>query len=75
MACTTEALDMMDFLDSSQLTELDFDFSTPESDNSILIDESQDVLPSRDYITPSRTVRRRARKACIACHKRYSLFL
>jgi hypothetical protein len=61
--------------DFNQLTEFVFDQSTPESDEETRIEETQDAPPSHDSTPrPGRIIRKRARKACVACHKRYTLF-
>ncbi|KAH6715892.1 hypothetical protein BKA61DRAFT_733726 [Leptodontidium sp. MPI-SDFR-AT-0119] len=65
----------MDIDDFNQLADFVFDQSTPESGDD---DEAQEPGPekvcdatSTHDVTPSgRVIRRRARKACVACHKR-----
>lgn len=67
---------IMDIDDFNQLADFVFDQSTPESGDD---DEAQEPGPekvcdatSTHDVTPSgRVIRRRARKACVACHKRY----
>ncbi|KAH7386394.1 hypothetical protein BKA64DRAFT_142607 [Cadophora sp. MPI-SDFR-AT-0126] len=66
----------MDLDDFNQLTDFVFDQSTPESGD----DETQEARPEKDddatasgvhdVAQNSRIIRRRARKACVACHKR-----
>lgn len=63
----------MEVDDFNQLTEFVFDQSTPESDEEIRIEESREAPPPRDSAPRERIIRRRARKACVACHKRYIL--
>ncbi|PVH69031.1 hypothetical protein DL98DRAFT_661897 [Cadophora sp. DSE1049] len=66
----------MDVDDFNQLADFVFDQSTPESGD----DEMQDTRPEKEGDTSTsgthdvapngRIIRRRARKACVACHKR-----
>lgn len=65
----------MDTSDFNELAEFVFDQSTPESDEGTHLDESPDVLLPHSRMLPNRRGRRRARKACVACNKRYFLFL
>lgn len=64
----------MEFDDFNQLTEFVFDQSTPESDEEAPTEErteNRDAATTRDSAPKGRIIRRRARKACVACHKRY----
>ncbi|KAL2065772.1 hypothetical protein VTL71DRAFT_3442 [Oculimacula yallundae] len=64
----------MDIDDFNQLTEFIFDHSTPESgeeDNQEpQIEKDCDATNAHDVAPNGRVIRRRARKACVACHKR-----
>lgn len=72
--------DDMDIDDFNQLADFVFDQSTPESGD----DEAQETRPetncdaiasgTHDVAPNGRIIRRRARKACVACHKRYVAF-
>ena len=72
--------DDMDVDDFNQLADFVFDQSTPESGD----DEAQETRPetnggvtasgTHDVAPNGRVIRRRARKACVACHKRYVEF-
>jgi hypothetical protein len=65
----------MDVDDLNQLTEFLLDKSTtPESDEAQIPEESHDVPSQREAAPQGRIIRRRARKACIACNKRYVRF-
>jgi hypothetical protein len=63
----------MEVDDFNQLTEFVFDQSTPESDEEARVEESREAPPPLDSAPRERIIRRRARKACVACHKRYFL--
>lgn len=66
----------MEVDDYNRLTDFIFDQSTPESDEETRVDEGRDAAdaadaaPARDSAPRGRIIRRRARKACVACHKR-----
>jgi hypothetical protein len=63
-------MNIEDVEDFAELAEFVFDQSTPESDNETGIDDSPGAPPSRLSMPIGRTGRRRARRACVACHKR-----
>ena len=69
----------MDVDDFNQLADFVFDQSTPDSGD----DEAQESRPetcdaiasgTHDVAPNGRIIRRRARKACVACHKRCVTF-
>lgn len=63
----------MDMDDFHQLTDFGFDPSTPSSDEEDVHERppSQGPPRLRKAASNNRVVRKRARKACVACHNRY----
>ncbi|KAH7317793.1 hypothetical protein BKA65DRAFT_515202 [Rhexocercosporidium sp. MPI-PUGE-AT-0058] len=64
----------MDVDDFNQLTDFVFDQSTPESGDDDAqeppLEKDCDATSTHDVAPNGRVIRRRARKACVACHKR-----
>lgn len=64
----------MDNTDFDQLNDFVFDASTPNSDEDIEQEPAQSSPATSGRAPEGRIIRRRARKACVACHKRYMPF-